>query len=241
MGLKYFVNENFFKTWSQEMTYVLGYIFADGSLEDSPYIRGKYLRISSSEKENIEKIKKWMRSEHTIRERKSSDKNRSNLYLLRIGNKTLYEDLSDLGLYPNKSLTMKFPNIPKEFVSDFIRGYFDGDGCVRIWMTKGKTQGMILRKLCTVFTCGSKDFLLELAKIMNKNIGTKQLNVYNGCRSYMLSYSTSDSIKIFCYIYKNVKDSLFLKRKAEIYGKYFSLRPERLDKKVKVVLECISE
>ena len=43
MGLKYPVNEKFFDAWSSEMAYVLGFIFADGSLEDSPNIRGKYI------------------------------------------------------------------------------------------------------------------------------------------------------------------------------------------------------
>ena len=39
------------------MAYVLGFIAADGSLEDASYLRGKYLRICSSDIEIIEKIK----------------------------------------------------------------------------------------------------------------------------------------------------------------------------------------
>ena len=64
MGKKYKVNENFFKVWTQEMAYTLGYFYADGSMEDSPKIRGKYIRISSAEKNNLLKIKKWMQSQH---------------------------------------------------------------------------------------------------------------------------------------------------------------------------------
>jgi len=33
MGIKYQINSDFFKTWTQEMAYVLGFITADGSLE----------------------------------------------------------------------------------------------------------------------------------------------------------------------------------------------------------------
>jgi hypothetical protein len=58
MGVKYAINKNFFKKWTQEMAYTLGYLFADGSLEDASYIRGKYIRVSSVEKNNISKIKK---------------------------------------------------------------------------------------------------------------------------------------------------------------------------------------
>lgn len=48
------------------------------------------------------------------------------------------EDLSRLGAITNKSLNLKFPDkiIPEKFMRDFIRGYFDGDGCV--WNGKRK-------------------------------------------------------------------------------------------------------
>ncbi len=51
MGIKYQINRYFFKVLSPEMAYVLGFITADGSLEDASYLRGKYLRICSSDKE----------------------------------------------------------------------------------------------------------------------------------------------------------------------------------------------
>jgi hypothetical protein len=61
MGIKYFVNEKFFSSWGKNMAYVLGYIYADGNLEYSPKIRGRYLRISSTDKNTIIKIKKPLR------------------------------------------------------------------------------------------------------------------------------------------------------------------------------------
>ncbi|MCX5666997.1 MAG: hypothetical protein NTY34_01605 [Candidatus Omnitrophica bacterium] len=38
MGVKYKVNENFFKTWSRSSSYVLGLLFADGILRFDLYI-----------------------------------------------------------------------------------------------------------------------------------------------------------------------------------------------------------
>ena len=70
MGVKYRVNEAFFDSWTQEMAYVLGYFYADGSLEDASYLRGKYVRVSSVEKYSILRIKKWLSSEHTIVQQK---------------------------------------------------------------------------------------------------------------------------------------------------------------------------
>lgn len=45
MGIKYKVNEDFFNEWSHKMAYILGCYYADGSLEDATYLRGKYIRM----------------------------------------------------------------------------------------------------------------------------------------------------------------------------------------------------
>ena len=42
------------------MAYVLGYIYADGSLDDSPYMGGKYIQITSTDEDSIQRIKKWL-------------------------------------------------------------------------------------------------------------------------------------------------------------------------------------
>lgn len=239
MGIKYAVNENFFKKWSPEMAYVLGYLYADGSLEDASYLRGKYIRVSSIDKLTIIKIREWLKSKHTIVKIDPPTTNGHKRYLLRIGNHALYDDLTKLGLYPNKSLTIKFPNIPQKNFNHFIRGYFDGDGCVRVCMSKGKKQQLIIRKLSSVFTCGSKLFLEELAKQLNKAVKTKNTKVYNGCKSYMLSYSTEDSVKLFKFLYGNLNKNIFLKRKFDRFNDYFNRRPQRIDRAVNNILRCL--
>jgi hypothetical protein len=235
MGIKYAVNENYFKKWTSVMSYVLGYLYADGSLEDASYLRGKYLRVSSIEKENIIKIRELLNSKHTITEKSPTSKNGKRGYLLRIGSHVLYNDLIKLGLYPNKSLTIKFPDIPSNYLADFIRGYFDGDGCVMIQKAKGKKQDIIIKKLSTVFTSGSKKFLERLARKIQKSIGTEQFNVYVGHNSYMLSYSTGDSIKIFKFMY-NKKGNIYVKRKFNIYCEYFQLKPNKIDGQIKKII-----
>jgi intein-encoded DNA endonuclease-like protein len=145
-----------------------------------------------------------------------------------------------LGLYPNKSLTASFPKVPKKYFQHFVRGYFDGDGSVRVAMKKGSRQQLIINKLSSVFTSGSKDFLQGLAIQLNEVADIAQVKVYNSHRSYMLSYSTSDSVKLFKFMYEKVSNDIYLKRKALIYSEYFMLRPQRVDKKVKSILQCLS-
>lgn len=101
MGLKYSVDEGFFKKWGPEMAYALGYLYADGSMEDASYLRGKYVRVSSVDKSSIVKIRALLKSHHTIVVRKE-DKPSHSQYLLRIGSHVLYDSLSRRGLYPKK-------------------------------------------------------------------------------------------------------------------------------------------
>ncbi len=235
MGIKYFVNENFFEKWSDKMAYILGYLYADGSMEDASYLRGKYVRVSSTDEDSVVKIKRMINSGHTIVKQFPKADNRKIRYLLRIGSHKLYDDLTKLGLYPNKSLTVKFPKIPKKYLPSFILGYFDGDGCVRVARSKNKNGTITIKKLSTVFTCGSELFLKRLAKNIKENTKIKHVKVYNGHRSYMLAYSSADSIELFKFLYGGWKEKIFLERKFFIFCGYLELKTFRIDTKVKKI------
>lgn len=238
MGIKYKVNSNFFKKWGCEMAYVLGYFYADGSLTDADYLRGKYISVSSIDLDTIIRIKKYLKSEHKIVTCKASTRGGHERYLLRIGDHELYNDLIKLGLYPNKSLTVKFPNnIPNNFLSDFVRGHFDGDGCVYIWKSKGKIQPIILRKLQAIFTSGSRDFLEGLAQVLFNKLALNQRLVYKGHRSFELRYSTKDSVKLFKFLYNKKSRGLFLERKYIKFLEYFELRPQRVDIRIENIIK----
>lgn len=217
------------------MAYVLGYWYADGSIYSS--VRGSYLNATSVDKEIIYKIKRWLDSGHTIREEKSIWPNRKTRFVLRIGNKNLYGALIKLGIYPSKSLTVKLPNIPTEFLSHFVRGYFDGDGCVYLEMARGITRDNIIKRLSVIFTSGSQDFLMELCKILGYKLKLKQKKVYKGHRSYQLRYFTADSIILFKFMYGNCHKDAYLTRKFNYFGEYFKLRPQRLDADIKGILD----
>ena len=244
MGIKYRVNELFFTKWKPEMAYVLGYLYADGNLEDASYLRGKYVRVTSTDKSSIVKIKKLLGSQHKIIERVSQIVNfsfqnkqykSSPSYLLRIGSHALYNSLTELGLYPNKSLTVKFPKIPAYFLPHFIRGYFDGDGCVYLEMGRGIKGQKIIKRLSVIFTSGSLDFLNGLQKQLKE---AQKLNgrIYCGNRAYRLRYTTSEATQFFPFMYLGSND-IYLKRKFNIFKSYFNLRPKRIDEKIKSILK----
>lgn len=236
MGIRYQVNEKLFTTWSHKMAYVLGYLYADGSMEDASYLRGKYLRVSSTDRDTILAIKKYLDSKHTIVE--TSPKKGKNQYLLRIGNASLYNSLLEIGLHPNKSLTIKMPPVPDEFFPDFVRGYFDGDGCVSLYRTKGVANQEIINKLSVIFTSGSFDFLKQLCNTLNTRLRLRQQKVYRSDRSFQLRYATQDSVKLFEFLFlKHDQGQYYLERKFEIFNYYFQKKPKRVTEGIKKILQ----
>ena len=134
---KYNYNENYFeKIDSPEKAYCLGFWYADGYVETSPNHVISIAQIDL-QKDILEKIAHEFGSDKPIYERKH-EKGRI-FYVLQFNGEKLTSDLIKLGCTTNKSLTLQFPTykiVPIEFMSHFIRGYFDGDGC--IWNGKRK-------------------------------------------------------------------------------------------------------
>jgi len=219
MEIKYKVNSNFFKSWSRNMAYILGYLFADGSLEDASYLRGKYLRVTSCDLSIIQEIRKAFDSEHKIVKLAPSTANGKPRYFLRIGDHTIYNDLINLGLTPKKSLTMLFPNnIPINFINDFIRGYFDGDGTFNCEKRKSNITPKV------IFTSGSKQFLETLSGVITNSCSLQRIKkIYDSHRSYQLIYKSKEAITLMDFMFgcKN-ENILCLDRKHNLYSNYKS-------------------
>ena len=220
MGQKLSVNKKFFQLWSSEMAYILGFWFADGSVERSVSMRGHYVRVGSTEFKVISYIKKQMSAKHKIH--KSIRPLKKSYYLLRIGDKQLFNDLVFLGVVERKSNIMTFPNIPKKFIRYFILGYFDGDGCVYIEKNKDGS----FKRLTTVFTSGSLVFLEQLRLVLSEQIGTSAVKKISetksgsGAAAFQLRYSSHDSLNLYFYLYEMSKHPFCLRRKYSLFRKY---------------------
>lgn len=217
------------------MAYVLGYIYADGSLDDSPYMRGKYIQITSTDEDSIQRIKSWLNSEHKITSKRSSFAGGKICFLLRIGSHKIYNDLFQFGLRPNKSLTVTFPQIPKKYFGHFIRGYFDGDGCIHFERAISKTRKLIIKRIRTIFTSGSKIFLEKMNRALI-NTGIENGKIYVSKRSYQAVYNTKDSLLIFKLMYKNTSFNSFFMRKFKVFNNYFELQPKVIDSTIRKII-----
>lgn len=214
-------NENFFKKWSPEMAYILGFFTADGSMMRNKR-NANFIEFQTTDKDLLLKIRRLLGSNHKISVRKRK-KNWKTSYRLQIGSKTMFNDLIKLGLTPNKSKTIELPLIPDEYFRHFVRGYFDGDGNVTVCTYKRKARD---NKLTTIlqsgFTSGSKSFLVDLKNKLSKAGIVKGGTLYYSTNGWRLYFAINDSKKLYNYLYTGLSktDELFLKRKKVIFEKY---------------------
>ena len=133
---------------------------------------------------------------------------------LTITSTIMYSDLTKLGFIENKSHNdYHFPDIPDEFKSSFICGYFDGDGCITI-----KSTGFSVCSIC----CNSKIFLEDLKSILTKyNILCRPIckEIKNRKNSIYVLYLSgrSNQLKFKDFIYKSV--NVYLVRKYDKFMK----------------------
>lgn len=190
---KHKVNENFFKVWTHEMAWVLGLFVTDGTVSEKAH------SISFAQKDErlLKIVAKYMEADYVISQR---GKTRA-VPLLLINSKEIKNDLANLGITSNKSLTVPFPQIPEEFLGSFIRGVVDGDGYVA---PNGYTMNV---------TTASIDFaqaLLKVFKCWGLNSYIKSVYSSTVNKFYRICVSgKKDFLKLSDLLYKHANDEDF--------------------------------
>ena len=200
------------------MAYVVGFFAADGYITVNRR-GGQYWSIDIGDQALIDKIKKTVKSEHTISVRKRNG-GKYTTYRLQVGSIEMCNDLRKLGYNERKTKSLSSPNVPEKYLRDFVRGYFDGDGNVWAGIThKGsKTYTLTIQ---TVFTSCSSDFLEKMRKKL-EIFGIERGVLRQGKGNYYrLTYSVNNSLKLYDFMYNSPNTSaLFLKRKKDVFEKY---------------------
>ncbi len=197
-----------------EKAYWLGFLYADGCITKQNTIN---LLLSIKDISHLKKFKKFMKSTNPIKERfdkvsirdKSWEQGSCNI---RISSKKIIKDLERLGCGRRKTNFLKWPSenqVPKEFIFDFIRGWFDGDGS--IWITKKRDK-------IGLSVTGTDDMCESFSRVLRDH----------GINSAVYSHSTGKGISIvavsslggiagLCEMIYNNKGISFLERKFEKY------------------------
>lgn len=134
---KYTLDETFFeKIDTKEKAYVFGLLMADGcNFRKNPNNLCVKLELQERDKDIIIKVKDILKFTGVLyfKDKNSKNKEHQNTWTLAIYSKKLSDDLYKLGMLDNKSLTKEFPTcVPEQFMSHFVRGYFDGNGSISL-------------------------------------------------------------------------------------------------------------
>lgn len=215
------VDDYFFSYWSAPMAWVLGFIYADGSLDAGTREKPKQARevrvtMAQKEPEILEKIKILMKSNQKLtfsKQRTYGNIIAGERYELVIRSKQIFNDLVKIGLIPNKSLTVTFPDVPKEYLWHFIRGCWDGDGCLYVDKASGQINAS--------YVSGSKAFIEEFVEILKKELSIDKIHIgHYREKSYEFKLHTKNCLKLCHHFYDGVSPDLYLSRKFNVYMNY---------------------
>lgn len=209
----YEYNDDYFeKIDTEEKAYWLGFIYADGSIVDAPNGMYKKLEIGLKESDRGHLVKFLNGiggSEEQINNRiiklKGKEYGSSRVC---ISCTKMCEDLIRHGATQRKSLTLKFPqHIHMDLLKHFLRGYFDGDGCISY------RKGYDNYRIALV---GTEDFLSGFLNYFKKyNVRCVKMQQKSGQNAFQLEKAGLDCILILNHLYEEA--NVYLERKFDLY------------------------
>jgi hypothetical protein len=202
-------NYNYFDNIdSKDKAYFLGWLYSDGN--NYPESGTIQLKIKRSDEEILKTFRKYISDENypIVRVKRNIGEDQSVIVLT---NKHTSEQLSSIGVVKRKTFLLTFPDeriLPKEFHSHFIRGYFDGDGCISAY------KGIKDKNFNYFFTIsGNYNFLDECQNVLIKYLSFKKCKLIKNKSIFNMCYGGNNQIKsIYTWMYKDCGD-LYLKRK----------------------------
>lgn len=223
----------FSKIETELQAYLLGFYAADGNINEKRKTFRIHLQKQDSELVYLYKdiispdARTFTVEEHKTTGRNGQEVNAHESFGVDITSAKLCTDLVNLGIGYNKSYSdLHIPEIPESLVRHFIRGYFDGDGCITIWLSKEKGKSDRVR--------GKFDICAKSASILNEFIKffathdiKINLNYLKRDDMYRISTSSKKELeKIYNMLYKD--SNFYLSRKFNKFDHYVNTEVTQL-------------
>ncbi|KKK90764.1 hypothetical protein LCGC14_2719750, partial [marine sediment metagenome] len=151
---------------------------------------------------------------------KTLNKKKGKLYgysILSCCNKDIRDSFIGLGIYPDKTkldCIDVFKYVPNYLIRHFVRGDFDGDGCINKTMTKSNKYNYCLS------IAGGSRFLSMLKNIIieNTNVSNTKTSHIKGCD--VIRWSGREQVSlIYDWMYKDA--TIYLERKKDLFSKFY--------------------
>ncbi len=224
----------FFEQMTPQFAWFLGAVCSDGSIgfNYGPNKITCSFSLASIDKDFVDKLGMLVGLSPS---KSASSTSSKPIWTLRCSNKLFVGHLEELGVSNNKSSSVTIPEaIPSELIRHFIRGYFEGDGCVCV------NQNDRVR-----FSLSSKssELIIAVAKVLHEQAGIgicgkrysrshlnppncPCLTVYKRSAKdsdlvmYVISTSSLEMLeKLYCYLYQNVDEANRMDRKFNVFKK----------------------
>ena len=210
---KYKINELFFdKIDSEEKAYFLGLLYADGC----NHKRNNYVNIALevADKELLIKLAELIYVDNPEEHVKTYDRSAENKGVtasLNINSKHICHKLAELGCDEVKTFKIKYPEwLDESLHRHFIRGYFDGDGCLYVNDRKGEGSHFKLTS--------NIDFVKGMHKIIEDNLSLR-CGIYKSTKNskvFDLMLAGDRQVKkIMDWLY--LDSTLYMERKYQKY------------------------
>jgi hypothetical protein len=202
---------DFTKIDTEFKAYFLGLISADGCVyrqKDRPNSWALSLSLWDVDQELLEKLRDGLNPDIILHRKKSNNPRRHDMVTLAIGDSNLCRTLSTYGIVPRKTHLLKpIQNLSEQLLRHYIRGYFDGDGCVSIDNSKRRAVASI---------CGTQD-LLRFIDLHFTSLYAHKVTVREKIGCYTIHYCGNTAQAFLDWIYNGAL--IYMQRKYTIYEK----------------------
>lgn len=228
------IRHDFFKDISTEIqAYLLGFYTADGSVDE----KRKTFRIHL-QKQDVELVYLYKdiispdARIFTVEEHKTTGRDGKEITAhesigVDITSTILVTHLNDLGYGYNKSKKdLTLPNLDDDLIRHFIRGYFDGDGCITGWLAVEKGKADRVRYSFDI--CGkTKTLLEEIVEFLDSYDIKININYIKRDDMYRIKTSSKQELqKIYELLYND--SNFYLTRKFNKFNYYVNTEVNQL-------------
>lgn len=200
------INENYFNDINtEEKAYILGLLYADGYINTN----GFGITLMEIDKELLEKISTIIYGKIVLGYRKTRN-NAKPQYRFEVVSEIMKNDLIKHGCVKAKTFKIRLPQLNNDVIyQHFIRGYFDGDGCLCIPTNKPSN---------ITFTITSNiNFCNELADYIRNIVDVNMKSCVRYKDVGIIRLSGSKQVKKFMdWLYAN--STIHMKRKFKKYN-----------------------
>lgn len=222
---KYSFDKSFFYEQSQNLAYFLGWMSSDGWIQEKTNCMG--IELQQSDKKILEDISVAMNYNRPLRLFDREDRGQGKFCRFTIENAEIKKLLVEkYGIIPQKTtkdFCFNFQNLDKKFWKDYIRGYFDGDGCIK----KGTSLTFQIDCASLKMILALQQVIRELDSSISLSIAEKEPYSEEENKNYKIKHLHSiyrlycygeNAKKVFNLIYQDAE--IYLERKHDKYLQY---------------------